>query len=210
MKEQRQSLIEVLNDLSKEQLIGIIDELAKKDSILKSRLLLMYSKETTGQELGNFKVLVRSIVNKHKGRQDFISYREVNDFASELGECLVQIEECPDPVVALELAFFLLEEAIEAFQYTDDSDGDIGCLAEDTLEMIEVIVTNATGSEIGQRQELFEKLLNQSEHPMFEEWEEYQITLLKICTHLADSEEYRESLSRKVESMIDENTSHYY
>ena len=46
MKEQRQGLTEVLSDLSKDQLIGIIDELAEKDTILKSRLLLMYSKET--------------------------------------------------------------------------------------------------------------------------------------------------------------------
>ncbi|WP_318615786.1 hypothetical protein [Sporosarcina sp. YIM B06819] len=210
MEKGQSGLIEVLNNLSKDQLIDIIDELAGKDKILKSRLMLTYSKETTGQELASFKSWVHSIVSKYKGREGFISYRETNDFASELSECLVQIEACSDAVVALGLAFLLVEEAIEAFQYADDSDGDIGCLVEDTLEVIEMTITNALGSEVGQKQELFEKLLKQCEHPVFEGWEDYQITLLKICTNFADSSKYREALSRKVESLIDENTSQRY
>lgn len=210
MEERQQSLTEVLNGLSKDQLIGIIVELARKDKILKNRLLLTYSKEPTGQELESFKVLVRSIVHKHKGRGGFIAYSETEHFSSELGECLVQIEDCANSAVALELAFVLLEEAVEAFQYADDSDGDIGSLVDDTLEVIEVIITDAIGLEYGQRQELFEKLLKQCEHPVFEGWEDYLITLLRICTNFADSDEHREVLSRKVESMIDENTTQRY
>ncbi|MEK5040763.1 hypothetical protein [Sporosarcina sp. FSL K6-3457] len=207
---QQQSLSEALNALSKDQLISIITDVASKDTILKSRLLLQYSKEMTGQELESFKVLVRSIVSKHKGREGYIAYRDIGHFVRELDECFVQIEDCTDAIVALELSFVMLEEAIEAFQYTDDSNGDIGMLVEDALEVIELTVVDAIDSESEQRQELFEKLLKQSEHPMFEEWEEYQITLLGICTHLADSKEYREVLSRKIESMIDENTSQRY
>lgn len=168
MEKEQRGLIEVLNDLSKDQLIGIIDELARKDSILKNRLILTYSKEATGQELENFESWVHSVVNKYKGREGFISYRETNHLASELGEYLVQVEDCADAAVALELAFLLLEEAIEAFQYADDSNGDIGCLVEDSLEVIEVIITDAISSEVGQGQEFFEKLLKQCEHPVFE------------------------------------------
>ncbi|MEK5038035.1 hypothetical protein [Sporosarcina sp. FSL K6-3457] len=207
---EQRGLTEVLNDLSKDQLISIVDELAKKDSILKSRLLLKYSKSVTGQELEKFKDLLRSIVDKYMGREGYIAYRDISPFVRELDECFVQIEYCADVVVALELSFVMLEEAIEAFQYTDDSNGDIGMLVEDALEVIELTVVDAIDSESEQRQELFKKLLKQCDHSAIKEWEEYQIILLRICIHFADSNENREALSRKVESLIDENSSQHY
>lgn len=207
--EAQPELTVVLNDLSKDELIRIVDEFAREDLILKNRLLLRYSKKTTGQELESFKSLVRAIVSKYLGREAFIAYRETSDFTGELGDCLLQIEESENAMIALELAFVLLEEAIEAFQYADDSDGDIGGLVENTLEVIDMTVIDAIESEYGQRQALFEKLLQQCERPIFEGWEEFRDTLLSICTYFADNEGNREVLTRKVESLIDEEAPQY-
>lgn len=208
LAEVQQDLTAVLNDLSKDQLVQIVEEVASEDSILKSRLLLHYSKMATGQELVRFKSLVRTIVNTYAGRGGFISYRETGDFASDLGDCLIQIENSADAVIALDLAFILLEEAMEAFQYADDSDGDIGGLVEDTLEVVNVMMIDAIESGFDRRQVLFEKLLKQCTHPMFEDWDDYRHTLLNICTYFVDNKENREALIRKIESLIVEEAPH--
>lgn len=210
LAEAQSDLTVVLNGLSKDELIRIVNEFAREDLILKNRLFLQYSKKTREQELKSFKSLVRAIVSKYAGREAFIGYRETGSFASELGDCLLQIEESEDALIALDLAFILLEEAIEAFQYADDSDGDIGSLVEDTLEVIDVTVFDAIESEYGQRQELFEKMLQQCEHPIFEGWGEFRVTLLRICTYFADNKENREALTQKIASMIDEETAERY
>lgn len=209
-EEAQQDLAVVLNDLSKDQLVRIVNELASDDLILKNRLLLQYSKKRTGQELESFKSLVRAIVSKYVGREAFIAYRETGDFAGELGDCLIQVEDSEDALIALDLAFLLLEEAIEAFQYADDSDGDIGGLVDDTLEVIDRKVTDAIESEYDQRQALFEKLLLQCEHPVFEGWDDFRNVLLTICTYFAGNKENREMLIKKIESMIDEEKSQHY
>ncbi|GAA3332051.1 hypothetical protein GCM10020331_091030 [Ectobacillus funiculus] len=85
-----------------------------------------------------YKRLLQSIVNKYTGREGFIAYREVYDFVSELEGLLERIEDDVDnPISALDLVFFLLlEESIEAFQYADDSNGEIGALVTEVIDMI--------------------------------------------------------------------------
>lgn len=201
------NLVEVLDGLRKDQLVSILVELAEEDEILESRLRMTYSDDAGKADMQNW---IRSIVNKYMGRAGYIEYHDTNEFVSELGECLVRIEDDADGIGALEQAFELLEEAISAFQYADDSGGDVGCLVEDTLATIETVASDAVLFKPDHRQEVFDKLLSRSEHSMFEGWNEYQIAMLKICADVADSPEQIESVRRKVTSMIDETSTDYY
>lgn len=207
--EAQSDLTAVLNELPKDELIRIIEEFTYEDLIVKNRLLLQYSTKTAGQEVESFKSLMRAIVSKYLGREGFIGYRETSDFADELGDCLLKIENSEDPLLAMDLSFLLLEESIEAFQYADDSSGDIGDLVEGTLEMIDVKVAEAIESAYDQQQALFEKLLQQCERPIFEGWEEFRDTLLSIATYFAGDEENRKMLTRKIESLIEEGATDY-
>ncbi|MCG7336612.1 hypothetical protein MHZ95_15180 [Sporosarcina sp. ACRSM] len=209
-REKQPELRDVLEGLSKEELVEIIMEFAGNDAILKSRLLLKYSKGETGQALANSKRWIRSVVNKYTAGERFISYRETGRFTRELGECLTQIENCANASVALDLAFLLLEETISAFQYADDSNGDIGFLVEETLEAIEETVIEAVTLKPEQSGSLLEKLLKQCDHPIFDGWEDYRIALFRICTQFADQKEYREILNQKIESMIDEKDAEHH
>ena len=140
------------------------------------------------------------------GRTGYIDYYDTNQFTSELGELLVRIEDDGEDIGALKQAFVLLEEAMGAFQYADDSGGDIGFLVEDTLATIESIAIDIVQIQPDQHQAFFDKILLKSEHPMIEEWVEYQIRLLKICVELANNSEQSELVRRKVTSMIDETS----
>lgn len=209
-QEKQPELRDVLGNLSKDQLVEMIMEIAGNDAILKNRLLLKYSEVELGQELANAERWIRSVVDKYTAGEGFISYRETGNFTRELGEFLPQIANCANAGVALDLAFLLLEEAIGAFQYADDSNGNIGFLVGETLEVIEETVIEAITLESEQSGNLFEKLLKQCDHPIFNGWEDYRLALLRICTQFADQKEYREILCQKLESMIDEKDTEHH
>lgn len=201
------SLVEVLEGLRKEQLVSILAELAEEDETLESRLLMRYSDYAGTTDMKRW---IRSIVDKYVGRGGFIEYRDTSQFASELGECLIRIEEDSNGIDAVKQGFMLLEEAINAFQYADDSGGDIGLLVEETLATIETVVADAVQLKPGEQQEIFDKLLTKSEHSMFEGWPDFQITLLNVCADVASSPEQMESFRQKVTSMIDETSTDHY
>lgn len=201
---------EVLNSISKEELIDIIIDITKKDSTLKNSLILRYSKGDTKQELEKCKRLIDSIVRKYGGREGFITYREAYDFVCEMEEILEKIRVTKDKLLALDIAFLLLNEAIEALQYTDDSDGYIGSLVTETLEQIGETIADNTDLDIDLREKIFNKLLEQSDSKVFDGWEDYKIDLLRLCAEFADVEELRNRLKNKIQYLVNNNLGNEY
>ena len=208
--EAQPSLKAILNDLSKEELIHIIDEMGQKDTALKNRLLSQYSNTTMTYDVKSFASTLREIIKKYQGRQGFITYRQVSSFTSELSECLYMIEDCQDMPTALELAFIILHEAIDSFQYADDSDGDIGFLISETLDTIDLVTENITYLAYDQKQVIFDKFMQEFDHPAFEGWEDYRDTLLQIAIKFTDDKTNRKALIQKIESFIDETKNDGY
>ncbi|WP_394234906.1 SWIM zinc finger domain-containing protein [Niallia oryzisoli] len=204
----RATIQEVLSNLSKEELIDIIIDFANDDATLEKSLIVRYSTGNQQQELGGCQELIQSIVRKYAGREGFINYRNAGAFVSEMEGVLDKARSTEDSLVALDIVMLLLEEAIGAFQYADDSNGDIGFLVKETLEMIEEIATSQNGMD--QRAEIFEKLVAQTDHDMFEGWEDFKIDLLTILLEFADDEIHREQLRLKLESMLDHKSSERY
>src|SRR5690606_21915278 len=72
-------LIDVLRELSKEELITVLLDLAEKDEVLESNLVYKYSKHDYEDEIKLCKKAIKEVVRAHKGRQGFIPYRDVFD-----------------------------------------------------------------------------------------------------------------------------------
>lgn len=207
-------LKEVLNNLPKEDLISIIVDISKKDAALKNSIIFRYSKGDDIQELNKCKKLMDSIVKKHLGRGRFIEYDETYDFISDMEDLLEKIrgicEDNNNPLLALDVAFLVLKEAIEAFQYADDSDGHIGGFVSETITLIEEIVCASKNEEIKLREKMFQKLLDLIDSPEFEDWEEYITDIIGICAEFADVEEFRNKLKIKIELLVNENSNNEY
>jgi hypothetical protein len=199
----------VLKNLSKEVLIDIIIDVANQDPTLENTLLVKFSKGDNQQELDKCRKLIDSIIRKYTGREGFISYRRTGDFVSELEEVAVKVQHIGDVMLALNIALLLLEEAIGAFQYADDSDGDIGFLVNETLELIEEVAVGGHQT-AHPKAEIFERLLNQVDNEVFDGWSDYKIDLLSICSELVDDVTLRKRLIDKIESMLDERPSDRY
>ena len=205
----RDTIHDVLNNLSKQELIHIIVNLALDDSTLENSLLFTYANGDSQLELKACQELIDAIVRKYTGRVGIIEYRDTGAFVHELEDIVEKARNMENVLVAVDIALLLLEEAIDAFSYADDSSGHIGSLATESLELIEEIVSR--GDEIGnQRVKIFEKLLAQTDNEVFEDWLDYKVDLLSICSEFADDEILREQLITKIESMIDEDSGDRY
>ena len=206
----KQSINETLNNLSKEELIDIIIDVTKKDKTLKNNILFRYSKNDDQTETKNCKKLISSIVKKYTGRDGFVPYMETGDFVSEFEELLEKITYTENKVLALDMAILVLEEGIEAFQYADDSDGEIGSLVDDIIALINNIVIDNVNFDISVRGKLFEKLLNFSGNKIFDGWDDFEIEILDICFKFIDNKIFRDKLISKIESLIKENPNDGY
>ncbi|MFB9989498.1 SWIM zinc finger family protein [Bacillus benzoevorans] len=201
---QRQpTLHEVLEKRSKEELISIIEDIATNDPIFKNTITFKYAQGDPAKELEMCRRLIDSIVRKHTGRKRFIPYGKTDDFIDDMGEVLEKARISSDPLLSVDIAFLVLEEALEAYQYTDDSDGDIEFLINETINLIEEMVMESNDSDLSQREQLFNKLLEQSDSEIFDEWEELRIDLLRICVEFADIVAFRNTLRKKIETEIE-------
>lgn len=66
------SIREVLNNLSKKELIKIIMDITENDEALRNSLIVRYSKGSYEQELEKCKKLINSIVKKYRQRRLYI------------------------------------------------------------------------------------------------------------------------------------------
>jgi len=204
------SIKEVLDPLSREELIKIIVAMAQNDETLENSLIVRYSKDDDTQELKKCKKLMESIVRKYQGREGFITYRETYGFTNEMEDILKKASDTDDILLALDIAFLLLIEAIEAFQYADDSDGEIGQLVSETIDAIGAIATASTDLDSVLKGEIFDKLLNLSDDSVFDGWEDYRIDLLRLCVEFADVESSRNKLREKIADTVSKNSGDAY
>jgi len=198
----RSDISKVLNSLSKEELIRIIIQVADQDELFKNGLLVKYVQGDHTEQLQLCKKLMDSIVNKYVGRDGFIPYRETYSFAMDMLDLLEETDEARDSGLALEIALLVLQEGVAAFQYADDSDGNIGMLVEESLESIRGIASSPDRQDASCREHVFERLLTVSNNEIFEGWEDYRIVLLRTCAELAEEEKLREQLKEDIERQI--------
>ncbi|WP_294392623.1 hypothetical protein [uncultured Clostridium sp.] len=198
----KSSLKEVLNGLSKEKLIDIITDLAKKDAILKNSIILKYSTEDSEIEIKNCKKLIQSIVKKYCGREGYITWGRAAKFVDDISEILDKAENTEDLILAVDIAFLVLDEAMKAFDYADDSDGDIGMLVSETMTTISQIVEDSRKADMKVREKLFAKILKKSQSYIFDGWADMRLSMIEICRGFSYEEKFRNVLVEELNSLI--------
>lgn len=205
----QQDVKAVLEKLSKEKLIDILIGLADDDPVLHNELLFNYSLyEDEQQEITHCKRFIDSISKKYIGREGFITYKYVGDFTEELSCVLQKIEKLNDPLISFEIARLLLIEGMKAFQYADDSNGDIGGLLDETIAMIQTIAE--TTLDVEEQFELLDQLIHLSKSDIFEGWDDFRIDVLGICLAFAGNEEMRKVLVNELEALIGNSSANHY
>ena len=202
-KTQRKTKIEdVLLTLSKDELVNIILDITNTDAVLENSLLMKYSNGSSEQELESCQKLIDEIVRKYTGREGFIKYKDTAGFTSDLEAILQKASGTANLKLAADIAALLLEEAVYAFQYADDSGGEIGHLVRLILDTLEDISLEAKGNIHGTS--IFAKLMTLAGSEVFDGWEDFRIDLLNVSLIFADDDILREEIWKTVESLIRE------
>ena len=201
--EKKLNIKDILNNLSQEELVNIILDITSNNIDIKEKLIRKYSEVDSKSEIKKCEKLINSIVKKYLYRDGFISYRDTNNFINELGAVLDRANDVKDKTLALEIAFMVLNEGINSFQYSYDSDGEISVLINEVLDLINYIVI--TSKELNLRKKIFDKIFNFIDNECFEDWNEYEIDLLRICLEFSDDKTMREKLKNKFENLIKNN-----
>ncbi|WP_019537062.1 SWIM zinc finger family protein [Paenibacillus ginsengihumi] len=196
------ALSDVLNQLPKEELIEIIMELTQQNTLGRELIIAKYARGDERQKLEQCRKLIRAFVRQYQGRGGHIAYRAVADFAMGLSEVLEKARLTDNRTLALDIAFLVLEEALKAFHYADDSDGDIREVAREALEVIGDIADDVQNLDEDERKQVFDKLLEKSDASFFEAWDDFLLELIEICTRFADVETFRNRLMAQIQSLI--------
>lgn len=159
-----------------------------KDATLEKSLLVTYSKGDREEELAKCAKFMQAVVRKYAGRGGFIEYPKVGAFADEIGSLLEKAKKTEDSLLALDIIILLLHEAVEAYQYADDSYGDIGGLVSDCFEVMEDLILGEQFSDSSSKQKLFNRLLKDSDDAVYDDWQEYKIDILRLCAEVAETE----------------------
>lgn len=203
------SLKDSLNKISKDELIEIILGVAKENKTFKEKLMVKYAKETSVDEVGQCKKYIDAVVKKYTKEEGFIRYRQGYNFVEEMEYIFEKIEETNDCLIALDIAIILLEEAISAIQYADDSHGEIGDLISNSMNAIYEIASKPNLTE-DLKNKIFNKILEETRSRVFRGWEEFQFDMLNICTNFIDKEENRISLVKEINSLIEKEDEDSY
>ncbi|MEG1009478.1 MAG: hypothetical protein RSF67_06690 [Clostridia bacterium] len=201
---------EILNNLSKEELINLLLEITNKDKNLKNNIIFRYSECDETQELNKCRQFMKSIVNKHTRKYNFIQYNDTYKFIEELQPLLDKVNYTNNTILSIDIATMLLSECIEAFQYADDSNGEIGSFADEIIYSIKDKVIQSKVGDDYLNEALFNKLLNYTDSKVFDGYEDYKISILDICVEFSNIEKLRNELMEKIESLINTKNDSMY
>jgi uncharacterized Zn finger protein len=201
---------EVLSTLPKEELVKIIMAMSAKDATLEKSLIVRYSKGDSEAELAKCAKFMQAVVRKYAGRGGFIEYGKVSAFVDEIGSLLEKVRKTEDGLLALEIIILLLHESVEAYQYADDSYGDIGGLVSECFEVMEDLILGEQFSDSSSKQKLFNRLLKDSDDAVYDDWQEYKIDILRLCAEVADTEALRILLKSRIMAYFNNSTTDDY
>lgn len=203
---------QVIENLSKDELISIIKELTYNNKAIKERILFKYAPVEDGDELKQCEKLVKTIIKKHSGRDGYIDYYHADDFAEEISCVLDKINDIypNNLLLGLEIAEYLILELIEVEENCDDSDGLIYEVVDNAINIIEDIAEAASTKSIEVQDKVFKKLIKLSKNNKINEIEYHTYDILKSCLYFCDNANLRNVLRSEIEENIKRESNSEY
>jgi uncharacterized Zn finger protein len=159
----------ILESLSNQQLVSILTEIATNDRQVALTLLARFGSEGEGKKA--YIRMAKDALKLGQDRGGFIDYWGAPEAARGLWEILNRAEELVrhgNYSESISIAQAILETAIPAIEYTDDSTGALGGCIDSTCEILADVAMRLDGN---LRHELFEYCLEKAPVDPFIEWD---------------------------------------
>ena len=207
-KANKNQLKEILLELSKDDLVNIILDIVKKNKTIKENLLIKYSNDPENS-IKQCEKYIASLTRKYMKNRGFVEYRDVRYLVNEMDILLDKVidiyEVKKDYLLAVNMALYLMQEGVFAYQFVDDSDGYMANFVQNIIDIICRIIYILKNEDIVIKEKVFHILIEISDSKAFDGWEDYSIILISFAEELADNDILIEKLKIHIKECITAN-----
>ena len=183
-----QQIKQLLKTISHKELMAFVEENSKKDRRFRSQFIASFGHLIENQSKGFYQKQIHSILQSAAGRDGWIG---MSDMRYVFNTTQVFVENATNflasnqfkSVFAISTA--LLEEMTEAFQYGDDSNGDLGYFIDAATELLSELTQMETPETL--RNEIFEYCISSFQQNIFKGWD-WHLEMLNLASNLIKEE----------------------
>jgi len=183
-----QQIKELLKEISHKELIEFILENSKKDKKFRNYFLASFGHLSQNQSKEFYQKQIHSILQSAAGREGWIGWSDMK-YVVNTTEPFLENAEKYLANNNFENVFFisttLLEEMTEAFQYGDDSNGDLGYFVESAMELLSKLAQEKLPKAL--KEEIFEYCISAFNQKLFDGWD-WHLGILHIACELVEQE----------------------
>jgi len=183
-----QQIKELLKEISHKELIEFILKNSKKDKKFRNYFLASFGHLSENQSKEFYQKQIHSILQSAAGRDGWIGWSDMK-YVVNTTEPFLENAEKYLANNNFENVFFistaLLEEMTEAFQYGDDSNGDLGYFVESAMELLSKLTQEKLPKAL--KEELFEYCISAFNQKLFDGWD-WHLGILHIACELVEQE----------------------
>ncbi|OYU83079.1 MAG: hypothetical protein CFE24_12995 [Flavobacterium sp. BFFFF2] len=188
VKSVNQQVKELLKNISHNELIGFVEESCKKNKKFKNSFLVSFAHLCENQSKKFYHEQIHSILQTASGKDGWIGRTDIKYVVNTTQQLLDNAEQYLQKQ-HFENVFFistaLLEEMTKAFEYADDSNGDLGYFVDSAMELLGKLVEEEIPA--GLRQEIFDYCIAAFNQKLFEGWE-WHLDILQLAGDLVQNE----------------------
>ncbi len=187
-KSVNQQVKELLKSISHDELIEFVVESCKKDKKFRNGFLSSFAHLYQEQSKEFYQKQIHSILQTAAGRDGWINWSDMRYVEK---TCQAFLEHAKQYLQKknFENVFFissaLLEEMAEAFQYGDDSNGNLGYFVASAMELLSNLAKEDIPNVL--KQEIFEYCISLFKQKLFDGWD-WHIEILQIASDFIDNE----------------------
>jgi hypothetical protein len=187
-KSVNQQVKDLLKAISHNELIEFVEENCKRDKNFRNYFLASFGHLSENQSKEFYQKQIHSILQIAAGKDGWIGWSDMK-YVVNTTQPFVENAEKYLANSNFENVFFictaLLEEMTAAFQYGDDSNGDLGYFVESAMELLSKVAKEKISETL--KQEIFEYCISSFKQRLFEGWD-WHLGILYVSTELIDSE----------------------
>ncbi len=183
-----QQVQELLNAISHKELIEFVQENSKKDKKFRNYFLASFGHLSQNQSKEFYQKQIHSILQSAAGRDGWIGWTDMKYVVNTTEPFLENAEKYlanNNFKNVFYISTALLEEMTEAFQYGDDSNGDLGYFVESATELLSKLTQEKLPKTL--KEEIFGYCISSFKKQLFKGWD-WHLEMLHIASELIDNE----------------------
>ena len=192
---------ELLKTIPHDELMLFIEEKSKSDRKFRASFLATYGHLCQEQSKEFYQKQIRGILNAAKGRDGWIAWNNLKYVVNTTQPFLTNAEKYIQNN-NFENAFYistaLLEEFTEAFQFADDSNGDLGYFIECTMELLSKLTT--VKLPLSLRDEFFDYCISTFKKGLFSGWD-WHMKMLYLASQLVINENEADTILNSLDTV---------